>query len=111
MIKNILSKSKKLVAASSVALLSTSAMAADNGIVGGSIGITAGNEDIIRKILKESPIVSVLVQAGILFGILFALFLMGKDMLTGQGDAGKAFWGKLGAMIAFGVLYYYLFMM
>ncbi len=75
----------------------------------GELNISTGS-NVIKDLINESPIVNALVQSGIFFGIVISIFLMAKDMLGGQGDAGKAFWGKLGAMIAFAALYYYLFM-
>ena len=93
------------------ALSAPAAYAAGGGgdRLSGELNISTGS-NVIKDLINESPIVNALTQSGIFFGIVISIFLMRKDMLGGGGDAGKAFWGKLGAMIAFAALYYYLFM-
>lgn len=110
--KLINDKMKKLYFTGLAFALSTPCAFAGGGggdSLSGELGISNGS-NVIKDLINESPIVNALVQSGIFFGIVISIFLMAKDMLGGGGDAGKAFWGKLGAMIAFGALYYYLFM-
>lgn len=107
--KLISDKMKKLYFTGLAFALSTpAAFAGGGGSLDTDLDISSGS-NVIKDLIANSPIVNALVQSGIFFGIIISIFLMAKDMIGGQGDAGKAFWGKLGAMIGFGALYYYLF--
>jgi len=107
-VKKIFNNKKLLVTSIGVSLTTSSLFA--GGDIEGKFGNIDKNTNIIDTVLTNSPIVSATVQTGIIFGMLYAIFLIAKDLLTDGGGQGKGPWGKLGAIVALGILYYFLFM-
>lgn len=99
---------KKVVVASIV--VGTPIVSMASGVVDTAFGTTGATTNVIKTIIAGSTLVSTLVQSAIILGILFSIFQIGKELLGEGGQGGKALWGKIGAMLAFAVLYYYLFM-
>jgi len=96
----------------SISLMATATNAMSAAGLGGVIGATDGNSNLVQTVLGGSPIVSAVVKSALVFGILYSVFKIAQELLDGQGGGqGGKMWGKFGAIIGFGVIYYFLFVL
>jgi hypothetical protein len=92
-----------------IAFVGSSLIISANSLIAGDLGIASdGGEPMLVKILAL-PLVSMTIKTGILFGMLYAIFLIAKELVAGDQGGKGGMWSKLGAIVSFAVLYYFLY--
>lgn len=102
-VKNL--KNKKIIAAGMLMMTGTSAFAQISANQANS-GVSS---NFIVNVINSNALVKNSVQAALIAGVVYAVFNIGKSLLSGQGDAG-AIWKNVGGIIFLGAVYYLLFM-
>jgi len=64
---------------------------------------------LIQTIITDSPLISSVVQTLIIFGVLYAIFLIAKKSLSKE-EGKEQVWTSLGAIIILLSLYSFLFL-
>jgi len=101
--KNI--KNKVLVTAGILMTTGTSAFAQ----ISANQQSSGVSNNFIVDVINSNSLVKNSVQAALIGGVIYAVFNIGKSLLSGQGDAG-AIWKNVGGIIFLGAVYYLLFM-
>ena len=98
-------KNKALITASVLMLSGTNAFAK----IASDQGNSGVSNNFIVDVINSNALVKNSVQAALIAGVVYAVFNIGKSLLSGQGDAG-AIWKNVGGIIFLGAVYYLLFM-
>ena len=91
---------------------STGGAASGNGKLLGQVmkggGVNNGS-GLIKQIINGNTFIKVTLQAIIIGIIIYALFNIAKEFVSGQGGGGGGIWKNLGAILFASLMYYFLF--